>query len=54
MESQGYVPFEIIIQKSTIVRYHGMHEAAVAQPIEQEPTVVTFETINAVEGKICK
>ncbi|XP_016844527.1 uncharacterized protein LOC107981991 [Nasonia vitripennis] len=52
MENQGYVPFEVVIQASIVVRYLRTHVPAIAAPAELELTVVTFETIDQKEGTI--
>ncbi|XP_016842493.1 uncharacterized protein LOC103315368 isoform X2 [Nasonia vitripennis] len=52
MENEGYVPFDLVIQPTTMLTFSGMFEQEIPVPIEVLPTAVTFENINQAEGLI--
>ena len=53
METDNYVPFELIIQKSTIINYLGVFEQPTVVP-PAKPKDVNFQNINEADGVVCK
>lgn len=52
-QDQGFVPFELIVQTSTIITYYGNREQPAALP-QANPQAISFEDIGHVEGLIRK
>ncbi|XP_031786028.1 uncharacterized protein LOC103315759 [Nasonia vitripennis] len=51
LESQGFLPYEIIIQPNTTFNFFGVHTMLAGPPVVP-PRQVNFDTIRDVEGKI--
>ena len=51
-EAENFVPFEIVIQKITIVKYIGVYGQRILQ--EVVPVPVNFDDVHRADGLISK
>ena len=53
MEGEGYVPFDLIIQATTVLTFYGKYQPVVALPQDMAPVEINLEDINQTNGRIC-